>query len=91
MEELMVKIEKMDFEKQQLEAEKIELIGKRNSLQKDLVQTQKDLAVVKVMMSTSTRMVCHGLKRRRRGECFRSVMIQTLLSNNGQQLVQGIM
>ena len=57
MEELMVKIEKMDFEKQQLEAEKIELIDKRNSLQKDLVQTQKDLAVVKVMMSTSTRMV----------------------------------
>ena len=48
MEELMVKIEKMDFEKQQLEAEKIELVEKRNSLQKDLVDSQKEFAVVKV-------------------------------------------
>ena len=48
MEELMVKIEKMDFEKQQLEAEKIELTEKRNSLQKDLLEAQKELAIAKV-------------------------------------------
>ena len=49
MEELMVKIEKMDFEKQQLEAEKIELVEKRNSLQKELVNAQKESAVAKVI------------------------------------------
>ena len=48
MEELMVKIEKMDFEKQQLEAEKIELIEKRNALQKESLEAQKELAVAKV-------------------------------------------
>ena len=48
MEELMVKIEKMDFEKQQLEAEKIELIEKKNALQKESLDAQKELAVAKV-------------------------------------------
>ena len=42
----------------QLEAEKIELTEKRNSLQKDLVQSQKDLAVAKVCDGKVEYMIC---------------------------------
>ena len=45
---MMVKIEKMDFEKQQLEAEKLELTEKKKSLQQELLAAQKDAAVAKV-------------------------------------------
>ena len=55
MEELMVKIEKMDFEKQQLEAEKLELTEKKKSLQQELLAAQKDAAVAKVSERCNTK------------------------------------